>query len=944
MGDFSKFKPICVELLKTPSLEKLAKLKLLVIETETESIKQLQEYVLFPLFIIISNEELRNEKTFCAACNCVQEVCRKSTLNVYKIFSDFLLQFLLVVHCVNPTESTILWSEEVKLASIESLLALLRSASSDVILELLSETNRPQLGHLVFTLLKVAANEELKELRLSALNTLMELSCIPTTVIGSSLAGFFPGTCTHMLKIINGSIKQSHILTKRAVEVFSSWIRIILNNSRFENAGKSGTEWLQQTRTNLHLLFEKIMKNPDMHWKVKIGITSLVSEVLEECSVTLEPSLPLLIKKLVQLTADECLEVQEAAKERITVLSHSQTNFDAAVRQNLYDIVTCLPRIVTQGITHDQLVVLQELQGHLTLLGPRLEQSLIFSGLRQRLFKGLLISATLEPTKVIESDEPFNLQYLRENRVVSLFAACSLTIGRYGNLADTSDYLLDVVRQKDSFDKESVYVMNLVLKGAKLDPTAFTTVIKEYSTCLTHLTTESKTDIIVGHLMLLVIGELAVRMGKDFSPLLITALKPCLEKAGNPEFCEVGIRSLQRMAEALQLSTVSQLLEENADYYAPQLSYQLQNIVRYPRAIDLLRALLMLSDIRMDYWLERMVQHALKGLDKNHSLRALPYVQVFELYAKAALKAKPAGPDCAKPLSKGEAISVEEVARRIADYKANIKLTETFSEANDEDDAEEAEEIMEAEVEQVTDVISPPPQVNIVADILDRCTKILPQCEEEQLYAALMKTICLSVEVLSSHEDVFLPKVHKLWEPLKNQLLGTSHLKQKQALEVFLSLVRCCPDFIRHRAVREVVPKLVTFLQNQANASRGRSSRAHIASQAYKLQKSALSAMGTIVEFLDPPVLEVVRIVQAISLYLSNKQVSELQNLAKENLIAIAKYHSGSVWLILHSMIAKRTFVRPGFCPIEVGTVDENSEFKSNAEELAKQLYPLIWT
>lgn len=110
-------------------------------------------------------------------------------------------------------------------------------------------------------------------------------------------------------------------------------------------------------------------------------------------------------------------------------------------------------------------MVLQELQGHLTLLGPRLEQSLIFSGLRQRLFKGLLISASLEPTKVSERDDPFSLQYLREDKVVSQFAACCSTIGRHGNLSDTSDYLLDVVRQKDSFDKESVYVMKFVLKG-----------------------------------------------------------------------------------------------------------------------------------------------------------------------------------------------------------------------------------------------------------------------------------------------------------------------------------------------------------------------------------------------------------------------------------------------------------------------------------------------
>lgn len=120
---------------------------------------------------------------------------------------------------------------------------------------------------------------------------------------------------------------------------------------------------------------------------------------------------------------------------------------------------------MTFSVTRDQLVVLQELQGHLILLGPRLELSLIFSGLRQRLFKGLLISATLESAKVTEGDNLFSLQYLREPRVISRFEACCLTIGNYGNLADTIDYLLDIVRNKESFDKESAYVMKCVLQG-----------------------------------------------------------------------------------------------------------------------------------------------------------------------------------------------------------------------------------------------------------------------------------------------------------------------------------------------------------------------------------------------------------------------------------------------------------------------------------------------
>jgi hypothetical protein len=60
----------------------------------------------------------------------------------------------------------------------------------------------------------------------------------------------------------------------------------------------------------------------------------------------------------------------------------------------------------------------------------------------------------------------------------------------------------------------------------------------------------------------------------------------------------------------------------SADYYASR--FQPQNIVRYPRAIDLLRALPILFDIRMEHLPERIIQHALKSLDKKHSLRALP--------------------------------------------------------------------------------------------------------------------------------------------------------------------------------------------------------------------------------------------------------------------------------------------------------------------------------
>lgn len=410
-----------------------------------------------------------------------------------------------------------------------------------------------------------------------------------------------------------------------------------------------------------------------------------------------------------------------------------------------------------------------------------------------------------------------------------------------------------------------------------VDLPVFSTVVREYASCLTNLTIGNGRDVLLGQLMLSAIGQAATKMGKDFNPLLICTLKPVLEKAGHPDFHEAGVQCLQSIADGLQLSSVAQLLEENVDYFAPQLSFQLRNILRYPRAIDLLRGLLLLSDIRMDRWLERMVQHALKGLDKCHLVRAMPYVQVLELYSKAAHNARPPGPASAKPLSRGEAISSEELAARIQDYKLNLKRSQAFDnedafESNqDLGEPEEPVELEEPE-EEKTD-----PKVILVASILERCTQLLPQTTDERLYSSIMQTIRFSIDVLCHDEDVFLPKVHQLWDPLRNQLLGNSHLKQRQAFGIFVSLVQRCPDFIRQRAVQEVLPKLTAFLQSQAAFSRGKSSRAHLASQAYKLQRSILSSTSMLIEFLDPPVVQIGHMVQSAALYLSHRQILDLQ-------------------------------------------------------------------
>ena len=170
-----------------------------------------------------------------------------------------------------------------------------------------------------------------------------------------------------------------------------------------------------------------------------------------------------------------------------------------------------------------------------------------------------------------------------------------------------------------------------------------------------------------------------------------------------------------------------------------------------------------------------------------------------------------------------------------------------------------------------------PKRVSLVAAILERCSQLLPQCQEQVLYASLMQTVRFSLDILSPFENVFLPKVHQLWTPLQHQLCSDCHLRQRQALQVLMVLVRSCPNFLRHRIVNEVLPHLLTFLESQAVSSHGKRRKAHVLTQAFKLQKLLLQETATLVQCLSLPVREVSKLLRTIYLYLSCHQLPELQ-------------------------------------------------------------------
>ena len=419
--------------------------------------------------------------------------------------------------------------------------------------------------------------------------------------------------------------------------------------------------------------------------------------------------------------------------------------------------------------------------------------------------------------------------------------------------------------------------------GGTKNISTLTAAAREYAEMLSNLE-NTKSNVLMGLLLLKCTCSVALAMNEDFSPLLLYTLRPLLEKAGDTYFTEEAMSVLETIADVLHYASASRLVEANLDYFAPQISFQLRNILRYPKAINLLRALLLFSNLEMDQWLEHIVFQALKGLDQSHSAgtRALPYIQVLEMYCRSVHRKYKDASRSKKNRNTPDMNHENNLIEKCRHYHQDFTSSRSF---NDETEVgAKEEEKLENEDEQLPDdpedmEEESPKYVSLVASILERCSQILPQSREECLDLALLETIQAAVAVLLPHENILLPQVHQLWDPLRFQLLqSNSFLKQRQAFDILALLIRSCPDFLRQRVISDIFSQILAFLQRQSSASRIRSHwKAYTMTQSYKFQKVLLEQLAMLVTLMDVPILEASKALQILSVYLSSHQVPELQ-------------------------------------------------------------------
>ncbi|XP_070600431.1 TELO2-interacting protein 1 homolog isoform X5 [Erythrolamprus reginae] len=328
------------------------------------------------------------------------------------------------------------------------------------------------------------------------------------------------------------------------------------------------------------------------------------------------------------------------------------------------------------------------------------------------------------------------------------------------------------------------------------------------------------------------IGTFASALGRDFHWLLISALYPVLEKAGDGTLLvsQTAQRTLASMCQACGYPSVPELLRQNADYLVNGVSLHLRHPDDEPHALQVLEAMLRHSDARELPLVGDLVEDVLARLDQCHSERASSFLGVLRTLMASLdnLAEQPEAPE--------------------GSPEADRPL---------------------------------PLQAKMAKDVLERAVHLLPSKSLVVRLKAL-EVLELGVIVLGPHENVLLPLAHRAWPALVCRLINDDPLAVLRAFEVLCTLGAHSGDFLRSRFSKDVLPKLASSLITQASTS-GHAGPIYSHTLAFKLQLAVLQGLGSLCQALDLGEDDLNTVVDACLPYLSARQPVRLQEAARRS-------------------------------------------------------------
>ncbi|NIG58718.1 TELO2-interacting protein [Pontoporia blainvillei] len=127
------------------------------------------------------------------------------------------------------------------------------------------------------------------------------------------------------------------------------------------------------------------------------------------------------------------------------------------------------------------------------------------------------------------------------------------------------------------------------------------------------------------------IGHFAHALGKDFCLLLMSALYPVLEKAGDQTLLisQTAISTMIDICQACGYDSLQQLINQNSDYLVNGISLNLRHLSLHPHTPKVLEVMLQNSDASLLPLVADVVQDVLVTLDQFYDKRTTSFVSVL---------------------------------------------------------------------------------------------------------------------------------------------------------------------------------------------------------------------------------------------------------------------------------------------------------------------------
>ncbi|NXN15477.1 TTI1 protein, partial [Indicator maculatus] len=452
------------------------------------------------------------------------------------------------------------------------------------------------------------------------------------------------------------------------------------------------------------------------------------------------------------------------------------------------------------------------------------------------------------------------------------------------------------------------------------------------------------------------VGRFAAVLGRAFRPLLLSALYPVLEKAGDRTLLisQTALGTLVDIGEACGYPSLQALIADNSDYLVNGIALSLRQLAHRPHAAQVLDTMLRHSDASLLPLVEDVIQDVLSALDHSYNDQASTFLRV--LHSVMTALARWFGSCCSEERGQGQAeeswsravsqgqqvVTRQEVEQFFLDYIRQKQVAE--GDLPDPEEEEEADEVPpvtgpELSSSAMEEEAPLPSHAQLAKAVMERCSNLLSH-QSLHLRLKVLEVLELCVTVLHPHGTHLLPTAHRAWPALVPRLLSDHPLAVLRAFKVLCTLADKCGDFLRQRFSKDVLPKLANSLLSQAPAS-ARAGPVYSHSLAFKLQLAVLQGLGSLCEKLDLGESDLNKVADACLTYLSARQPRKLQEAAQSVFLHLMQMDPDSTWLLLNEVCCPRGYHPPhaSLRPVKLGgTSRPREELTHNVQLLLERL------